>query len=142
MRTLLISLFAGVLLSIAGCGQSEFEMADVEGTCTCDGVPMPMGMLVFTPVRPDNFDTSKVQNLGKPAHGEIQEDGTFVLSTYGNEDGAVIGKHRVWLRMDEYEDEANLPPCEEAPEDLIVEIPPEGVRDLSINLTSRPVAQR
>ncbi|MCA9075988.1 MAG: hypothetical protein KDA93_13255 [Planctomycetaceae bacterium] len=141
MRTILFPLSIGLLLSVAGCGQSQFEMADVEGTCTCDGVPMPMGMLVFTPVKPPNLTNDKVHELGKPAHGEIQEDGSFVLSTYGNEDGAVVGKHRVWLRMDEYEDEVGLPPCSEAPRDLIVEVPADGVYDLNINLSSNPLAQ-
>ena len=34
-------------------------------------------------------------SAGKPASATVNEDGTFTLSTYGNNDGAVLGKHTV-----------------------------------------------
>jgi hypothetical protein len=32
---------------------------------------------------------------GREAYGEVKADGTFTLSTYGVDDGAVPGNHRV-----------------------------------------------
>lgn len=34
-------------------------------------------------------------NAGKPALGRIQSDGTFVLRTYAEDDGAVVGTHLI-----------------------------------------------
>jgi hypothetical protein len=67
---------------------------------------------------------------GKAAYGTI-EDGKFVLSTYGDRDGAVIGKHRVsiteaWREDEEYLDENTIQPpkhgCEISPESREVEV--------------------
>jgi hypothetical protein len=35
------------------------------------------------------------KEAGKPAIGRLEEDGTFVMSTYSVDDGAIVGKHRV-----------------------------------------------
>ncbi len=46
-------------------------------------------------LRPVQVEGTKNSVLGKPATGVVQDDGSFVLSTYGNNDGAVVGKHQV-----------------------------------------------
>jgi hypothetical protein len=80
-----------VALSCSGCGkQSSYEVAVVRGTVTLDGKPITGGKVMFSP-------TAQGQNAkaGKPGFGTLGPDGSFVISTYGNEDGAVVGKHWV-----------------------------------------------
>ena len=47
-------------------------------------------MVFFEPLQ-----TGKAALVGKQGIGHAKDDGTFVISTYGEKDGAVIGKHRV-----------------------------------------------
>ncbi|UUO07851.1 hypothetical protein M4951_05940 [Blastopirellula sp. J2-11] len=77
-------------LLAAGCSKSEFEVTGVEGVCVCNGTPIQAGWIQFSPIA---VDAKKMP--GKSAIGEIQEDGTFRLSTYAKGDGAVVGKHRI-----------------------------------------------
>jgi hypothetical protein len=73
-----------------GCGGGgEFPTAAVSGTVTHDGKSVRGGSLTFSPVKDGE------QEAGKPASATVGEDGTYELSTYGEGDGAVIGKHRV-----------------------------------------------
>lgn len=82
---LLISLAA----TITGCSGDQFETAPVSGTVTSNGTPVPTGTIVFNPI-----STGTSNMVGKSATGYIEE-GKFVLSTYGDADGAVIGEHSV-----------------------------------------------
>lgn len=50
---------------------------------TLNGKPLACGSVVFAP------------DMGRAATGAIQPDGSYVLSTYGTADGAIVGKHRV-----------------------------------------------
>lgn len=76
---------------LTGCGGGEqLEVAPVTGTVTCNGKPITSGSVSFTPI------SEEAKGMpGKPAFGDIGSDGTFVLTTYEEGDGAVIGKHRV-----------------------------------------------
>jgi len=65
----------------AGCG-SKLSLAPVEGKVLYHGKPLEFGRVVFQP------------QVGPPATGTIQPDGTFRLTT-DQSDGAVIGKHQV-----------------------------------------------
>ncbi|MEN6407494.1 MAG: hypothetical protein ABFC77_13615 [Thermoguttaceae bacterium] len=68
----------------AGCSRSNRSpLAPATGKVLFNGKPLQFGMVVF------------VSDVGRPANGIIQSDGTFRLSTYGKDDGAVIGHHRV-----------------------------------------------
>ena len=55
----------------------------VSGTVTYKGKPLTKGTVVFEP------------DAGRPAHGAIQSDGRYTLSTFKEGDGAVEGAHRV-----------------------------------------------
>lgn len=69
---------------IAGCsGAHELETAPVTGTVTLDGKAIDKGTIVFAASR------------GRAAAGEIRGDGTFTLSTYGVDDGAIVGENKV-----------------------------------------------
>ena len=81
-RSRLILLTVAVVA--AGCGRGdELPTAPVSGQLTIDGTPIPKGQVVFAPEQ------------GRSASGIIQPDGTFVLSTYGDGDGAIVGRHTI-----------------------------------------------
>ena len=83
--TYLVSL---ALASVAGCGgdsaSSGVTTAPVKGKVTYKGQPLTVGTISFEP-----------ENSGREATGEIKSDGSFVLTTYKKEDGAVLGMNRV-----------------------------------------------
>ncbi|MDQ3330203.1 MAG: carboxypeptidase regulatory-like domain-containing protein [Planctomycetota bacterium] len=82
----------GIALFVAsGCGSGNPDTAAVHGKVTYDGKPVPGGGLTFIPVA----DAGASESPGKPASAVIQSDGTYTLATYGDDDGAVIGKHKV-----------------------------------------------
>ncbi len=55
----------------------------VEGRVLYKGEPVPYGGVMFQP------------ESGQPARGQIQPDGTFKLSTFGEADGATVGRNLV-----------------------------------------------
>jgi hypothetical protein len=78
------------LLATLGCGGGgEFEVAPVRGVVTVDGKPLAGGRLMFAPV------ASAGLKAGKTGFADIQADGTYAVSTYGSEDGAVVADHWV-----------------------------------------------
>jgi hypothetical protein len=86
--------FCGVVAAAAlltGCG-SDFGVAPVKGKVLHNGKAVEGGAVTLHPVE---VATAKNDLKGKPASGQVNSDGTFVLSTYGTNDGAVIGKHSV-----------------------------------------------
>lgn len=87
LATVLPYVAAGLLvIAVGGCGGSTSEIAPVSGIVELDGQPMTgfhHAAVVFTPVG------------GRLATGKIGPDGTFRLTTYGAEDGAVVGTAKV-----------------------------------------------
>jgi hypothetical protein len=79
---------AFALLVSCGCGSSPradgSAIVPVKGKVTYKGKPLTEGSITF---EPDDF--------GREAHGSIKPDGTFVLTTFKEGDGAVRGLHRV-----------------------------------------------
>jgi hypothetical protein len=82
------------LSAVAGCGSGleEFPVSQVTGKVTCEGKAIPNVRIYFTPVAPAGKGIA-----GRQGMGNAKEDGTFVVSTYGEEDGAVVGKHLVMV---------------------------------------------
>jgi len=78
MVVLLLALF----LTTAGCSD-KLPVAPAQGKVLYRGEPLKFGGVMFQP------------EAGPPARATIQSDGTFVLSTYEEGDGAVIGTHKV-----------------------------------------------
>ncbi|UUO08725.1 hypothetical protein M4951_10500 [Blastopirellula sp. J2-11] len=71
---------------ISGCSSGgRLETAAVTGKVTYQGKPLPYGSISFRP------------EAGSPAYAKIKEDGTYSLSTFGNGDGAIVGKHQVLI---------------------------------------------
>jgi hypothetical protein len=77
-------------LLLAGCSTSEFPTAPTTGRVICEGKPVPHVRIYFEPL-----ETGKSAIVGRSGFAVAKEDGTFVLSSYGDGDGAVIGHHRV-----------------------------------------------
>jgi hypothetical protein len=85
-------------LAVSGCGGSgRVAVAPVEGKVLYRGEPLKFGAVTFQPA------------AGPPATGKIQSDGTFHLSTYGQDDGAAVGKHQVTVTCMESQ-APNAPP--------------------------------
>ena len=74
------------LVLAAGCGDSGPKVVPVRGKVTYNGNPVTRGTVTFTPAAG-----------GAPATGEIGSDGTFSMTTFRSGDGAVPGKHKVFI---------------------------------------------
>jgi hypothetical protein len=81
-RSRISTLAALVLLLSGGCGQKTASVAAVRGTLTLNDKPLQSGNVVTIP------------SAGHGAVGIIQ-NGKFELSTFGKNDGAVPGTHKV-----------------------------------------------
>lgn len=76
---------------LSGCGDvalatTRSTMAPVKGTVTYKGQPLTAGSIAFEP------------DGGREAHGSIGPDGSFSLTTFEADDGALPGTHRVAIR--------------------------------------------
>lgn len=85
--------FSTVLaLALVGCGSSDtFPTAKVSGQVLCKDEPIKNLIVHF---RPMNATGKKIE-VGKVGDGLTDEEGKFNISTYGKEDGAVIGKCQI-----------------------------------------------
>jgi hypothetical protein len=81
---------AALLAAAGGCSSSEFDLAPVAGHVTIDGQPFAQGKVMFSPIA-----TGESRQAGKPALGRLGSDGSFTLSTYEPNDGAIVGEHWV-----------------------------------------------
>lgn len=84
----LASLFA------VGCSSNQNPTGKVSGKVTYQGQPVTGGSVTFVPIG-SGSGTAGNANAGKPASGNVESDGTYKLTTYTKDDGAVIGKARV-----------------------------------------------
>jgi hypothetical protein len=82
IRLLGVALFVPALLLLIGCGPSGPKTAPVKGTITYKGAPVPQGTIMFQP------------DSGPAATAEIN-NGAYVLKTFRDGDGAVLGNHKV-----------------------------------------------
>jgi hypothetical protein len=81
-------LVAILLAAVTGCGGEAKPQAPptalVKGKVTYQGKSLASGSVLFEP-----------EGAGREAQGTIQPDGTFTLTSYDKDDGAVLGLHRV-----------------------------------------------
>src|SRR4051794_35085019 len=82
---------------LAGCGgdPSKPKLGRVSGTVTYKGKPVTKGIVTFIPISGPGSKT------GQSAMGEIGKDGSYVLTTFENGDGAVLGEHIVLVQSRE-----------------------------------------
>lgn len=106
-----------LLAFVAGCGESLPDTANVTGTITWSSQPVSMGRIMFYPEQ------------GRPAMGSIQPDGSYTLTTFASDDGAILGKHQVTIKAVEVETHTILlrddTPVVEAKEEPRWLVPPE-----------------
>jgi len=91
-RITLITLVVPLLLvGLWGCGAdaNRPKLAKVSGKVLYNGKPLDKGEVIFTP------DKDKGGTSGQVATGKIESDGSFTLTTFNTDDGAVLGQHVV-----------------------------------------------
>ena len=78
--------FAWMLVpaAISGCGPSRPDLVPVSGAVTFQGQPVVGAQVTFM-----------APNAARAAFGVTDAEGKFRLSTFGTEDGAVVGNHTV-----------------------------------------------
>ncbi len=82
-----ITLLSAVVMSAtSGCGSDAPETAEVRGTVFIDGVPLERGGVFLRP------------SHGRVGKGKIGSDGSFVISTFSDGDGAIVGPARIAVR--------------------------------------------
>lgn len=80
----------GSLALVLGCGDGRPERFAVSGQVLIDGEPLTYGSIKFVP------------EGARPSSGKLDEQGRFVLSTYGKNDGIIPGTHRVEVNAAEW----------------------------------------
>lgn len=76
-------ILTGIVLVVSGCGERKPPAYPAQGRVAfANGSPIHTGTIEL-----------KSREHGIHARGVIQPDGTFVLSTYSKDDGAVAGTH-------------------------------------------------
>jgi hypothetical protein len=88
LRTILTTFCLSCLWGCAG--SEQLPTAPASGKVTYKGESVKGGSLTFAPVPSEDGKPA-----GKPASATVNEDGTFKLTTYVPDDGAVVGKHTV-----------------------------------------------
>jgi hypothetical protein len=71
------------LIGSSGCGDGRPTRVPVSGHVLIDGKPLKCGTVRFIP------------SGHRAAHGALDENGRFTLSCYAENDGAVIGEHKI-----------------------------------------------
>jgi hypothetical protein len=88
-----LSLLAGVSLlgSLAGCSRDPNmpKLGTVHGKVTYNGKPVDSGTVTFNPILGKGGET------GQNATGQIEPDGSYVMTTFNTGDGAILGQHIV-----------------------------------------------
>lgn len=85
-RSTWVALAVVACTMMAGCGEGgKAKVAKVSGKLTYKGAALANVTVTFTPEK------------GRPATGETDAEGKFKLSTFGSNDGAVLGLHKVTL---------------------------------------------
>ena len=86
-RATLVSL---LFLGICGCGDGDRpEVVPVSGVVTLEGKPLTTGSVMFQPAK------------GHHARALIQPDGSFVMTTFNEGDGATVGTQMVRVASSE-----------------------------------------
>jgi hypothetical protein len=141
MRWVCVLVFMSLLAMAGGCGGGEYDTAPVRGRVTAGGQPVTSGQVMFSPVMQEKSDRGI--NPGKAALGQVDASGNFVLSTYGDQDGAVIGRHRVSFlnAASDNEEDENKPPAYLLPEDKSEVEVASGNNEINLELVANPAAK-
>jgi hypothetical protein len=81
LRLLLLAFSA--LIVCSGCGDGHPTRVPISGQILIDGKPLKCGTVRFIPTG------------HRASQGKLDENGRFTLSCYAENDGAVVGKHKI-----------------------------------------------
>lgn len=97
----IVTIINSALLALTfGCN-SQPTMTPVEGVVLYNGQPLTFGVVMFHPPK------------GQVAQAEIQSDGSFILSTFRTDDGAVPGHYLISVICYEAHDPKGAGPRED-----------------------------
>ena len=123
---------AGILMTfpMLGCGSpGTAPTVPARGTLLYNGQPAQAARVIFTPKN------------GRPALGNTDDQGRFVLTTFENEDGAVPGEHTVTVsdlerNWNQDPSKSRFPIPYERPDTtpLVVEIKPEDENSFTFDM--------
>lgn len=116
--------------SVLGCGSTgTAPTAPASGTLLFNGQPAQAARVIFTP------------KSGRPASGNTDDQGRFVLTTFESEDGAVPGEHTVTVsdlerNWNQDPSRSRFPTPYERPDTtpLVVEIKPEDENSFTFDM--------
>jgi len=84
-------LACALALLLTGCRSAKLPRTlPVQGKVTWRGQPLSQGMVAFSPAR-----LGEAGQPSRPAMGKIGPDGTYRLSSFRENDGAMPGEYRV-----------------------------------------------
>lgn len=86
------ALVAICCFGLAGCSESGVPLADVTGRVTFNGRPCPAEIMF----EPDGHDK---RSGGRPSSAFAGDDGRFTLNYTDERKGAVVGRHRVLIKV-------------------------------------------
>jgi hypothetical protein len=112
------------LLLVAGCGggAEQYETIPVRGIVTCQGKPVANAIVNFTPLAAEGRAEGRP---GRVALGMTDKEGRFTLSTYQDNDGAIVGRHVVTVGLNSSDDSGTDPnrkfACRDSSKEVTVE---------------------
>lgn len=125
----------GLLPVWVGCGDApQQKLAPAKGKVVFNGQPVEGGSVSFRPLAEVAPGVA-----ARPAAAEVQQDGTFVLTTFQKDDGATVGKCQVTYlprlqAAKDYDDKPPMPAWAGAlPKDKEIEVQA-GQNDFTIEL--------
>jgi hypothetical protein len=131
-------LFLGLMMAACGCGGGS-RTVPVSGQVKLDGQPLADAHVFF---RPD----SKEPYPGPASYGKTDAQGRFTLRTVDDQDGAVVGPHKVRISIPVKAPggNADAPPIDKLPAKysgdgsiLRFTVPKDGTKDANIDLRSK-----
>jgi hypothetical protein len=105
-----LAVLLGSILSGCGGNAERYDVVPVSGIVTCQGKPVANAVVNFTPMAQEGRAEGRP---GRVALGITDDQGRFKLTTYVNDDGAIVGKHTVTVGLNI--DENSAPPTERFP---------------------------
>ena len=83
-----------MLLLASACSGKPYELAPVSGKITLNGKALAKAWVHFAPVAAEG-----ALNPGPTSHGQTDEAGMYTLHVKPGTDGAVVGKHKVFISL-------------------------------------------
>lgn len=91
-----------LLAMSAGCGSSYPRCVEVGGRVTYRGQPVKDGWVSFTPV-----NQTSGEKLMRPASGNLQADGSYIMKTFREGEGVLPGEYAVTIAAFDYSGEVD-----------------------------------